>query len=265
METAQFSFDFLFFIYFLMHSLIIFDLDDTLAESKSQLSPEMAITLSSLLQIRKVAIITGGKYEQIIKQVVSQLSPQTNLSNLYLFPTCGASYYHFQNGDWVNVYEERLSPEDVKKIFEALKSAQIQAGVITEAPLYGEQIEDRGTQVSWSALGQQCPPAVKVTWDPDQKKRLSMLPYLTQMIPEYESRVGGATTIDVTRKGVDKKYGIYQMEKYLSVPLSDMLFIGDAIFPGGNDYACVEVGIDYKKTTGPEMTRALIEEIIQLG
>lgn len=248
-----------------MHSLIIFDLDDTLAESKSQVQPDMAQTLSDLLSIRKVAIITGGKYEQIIKQVVSRLPADSNLANLYLFPTCGAAYYHFVDGTWVNVYEERLSGEDVTKIFAALKSAQIQAGVITEWPLYGEQIEDRGTQVSWSALGQQCPPAVKVIWDPDQQKRLSMLPYLAQMIPEYESRVGGATTIDVTRKWVDKKYGIYQMEKYLGIPLADMLFIGDAIFPGGNDYACVEVGIDYEKTTWPEMTRDLIQEIIQVG
>ncbi len=115
-----------------MHSLIIFDLDDTLAESKSQVQPDMAITLSHLLSIRKVAIITGGKYEQIIKQVVSQLPTGSNLENLYLFPTCGASYYHFQDDEWINVYEERLSSEDVQKIFGALKSAQVQAGVITE-------------------------------------------------------------------------------------------------------------------------------------
>jgi phosphomannomutase len=248
-----------------MKSLIIFDLDDTLAESKSAILPDMAIALRQLLYIKKVAIITGGKYEQIIKQVVSNLPENTNLSNLYLFPTCGASYYHFVDWEWINVYEERLSPEDVKKIFQALRDAQVSAGVITEWPLHGEQIEDRGTQVSWSALGQQCPPALKVVWDPDQKKRLSMLPFLAVSIPEYESRVGGATTIDVTRKWVDKKYGIYQMEKYLGVPLADMLFIGDAIFPGGNDYAAVEVGIDYEKTTGPEMTLELIGDIVSHG
>lgn len=248
-----------------MKSLIIFDLDDTLAESKSAMLPDMATWLRDLLQIKKVAIITGGKYEQIIKQVVSNLPTDANLSNLYLFPTCGASYYHFVEWDWVNVYEERLAPEDVKKIFQALREAQKDAGVITEWSLYGEQIEDRGTQVSWSALGQQCPQAVKVTWDPDQQKRLSMLPFLNASIPEYESRVGGATTIDVTRKWVDKKYGIYQMEKYLGVPLADMLFIGDAIFPGGNDYAAVEVGIDYEKTSWPEMTHWLIGEIISRG
>jgi phosphomannomutase len=245
-----------------MHSLIIFDLDDTLAESKAQLQPNMADAVTRLLRIRKVAIITGGKYEQIIKQVVSQLPIDANLENLYLFPTCGASFYQFKNDNWNNIYEEKLSNDEVKKIFTALKEAQLEANVITEWPLFWEQIEDRGTQVSWSALGQQCPGNIKVTWDPDQKKRLSMLPFLQTKIPEFEARVGGATTIDVTRKWVDKKYGIYQMEKYLGVPLTDMLFIGDAIFPGGNDYAAVEVGIDYKKTTGPEMTHGFIEQIV---
>ena len=115
-----------------MKSLIIFDLDDTLAESKSQVQPNMAQALTDLLTIKKVAIITGGKYEQIIKQVISQLPENAKLENLYLFPTCGASYYHFVDGVWINVYEERLSPEDVKKIFQALRVAQNEAGVITE-------------------------------------------------------------------------------------------------------------------------------------
>ena len=175
---------------------------------------------------------------------------------------CWASYYHYEAGEWTNVYEELLDPQDVERIFQALRDAQQSAGVITEWPLYGEQIENRGTQVSWSALGQHCPSALKVTWDPDQKKRLSMLPYLQKSLPEYEVRVGGATTIDITRKWVDKKYGIHQMVKYLGIPLEEMLFIGDAIFPGGNDYAAVEVGIDYHKTTGPAMTLELIEDIL---
>lgn len=246
-----------------MYSLIIFDLDDTLAESKSQIKPDMADNLSRLLEKTKVAIISGWKYEQFIKQVISQLPSHAHKENLYLFPTCWASYYHFQNNKWKNVYEERLKLEWVKKIFQALKDAQKAAGVITEWPFYGEQIEDRGTQVSWSALGQQCPPPIKATWDPDQKKRLSMLLYLQKTLPEFEARVGGATTIDVTRKGIDKKYGIYQMEKYLHVPLDQMLFIGDAIFPGGNDYAAVEAGIDYRKTTDPKMTFDLINDLIE--
>ncbi len=245
------------------YSLIIFDLDDTLAESKSQLQPPMVDALSRLLEKKKVAIISWGKYEQFQKQVITQLPLTAKLDNLFLFPTCWASYYEFWDSSWKNIYEERLPKEWVAKIFSALKQAQSDAWVITEWPFYGEQIEDRGTQVSWSALGQQCLPAIKATWDPDQKKRLSMLPFLQKSIPEYEVRVWWATTIDVTRKWVDKKYGIFQMEKYLDIPLSEMLFIGDAIFPGGNDYAAVEAGIDYRKTTGPEMTLDIIEEILR--
>ncbi len=115
-----------------MYSLIIFDLDDTLAESKSQLKLDLVETLARLLEKTKVAVITGGKYEQIIKQVVSQLSSDANLRNLYLFPTCGSSYYHFEKSEWKNVYEELLSPEGVKKIFGALIEAQKEARVITE-------------------------------------------------------------------------------------------------------------------------------------
>jgi phosphomannomutase len=208
----------------------------------------MVSALTELLDKKKVAIISGGKYEQFQKQVISQLTGNVRLENLYLFPTCGASYYQFENGEWKNIYEERLPKEGVEKIFAALGQAQKNAWIITEWPFYGEQIEDRGTQVSWSALGQQCPGEIKSKWDPDQKKRLSMLPFLRISIPEYEVRVWGTTTIDVTRKWIDKKYGIYQMEKYLHIPLSEMLFIG---------------GIDYRKTTDPEMTLELIEEILK--
>ena len=116
--------------------------------------------------------------------------------------------------------------------------------------------------MSWSALGQQCPIELKETWDPDQKKRLKVLPYLQEMLPEFDVRVGGTTTIDVTRKGIDKKYGIKKMNEYLGVEFDDMLFIGDAIFPGGNDYACVEMGLDHIKTSGVEETKQIIEELL---
>lgn len=115
-----------------MHSLIIFDLDDTLAESKSAITPEMADTLSRLLSRTKVAIITGGKYEQIMKQVVGNLPASATLENLYLFPTCGASYYRYTDGVWSNVYEERLDSVQVERIFAALRLAQERAHVITE-------------------------------------------------------------------------------------------------------------------------------------
>ena len=163
----------------------------------------------------------------------------------------------------MNVYEQRLSKEDAEKIFLALREWQADSWIVTEWPFYGEQVEDRGTQVSWSALGQNCPGEIKSKWDPDQKKRLAMLPHIQKRIPEFEVRIGWSTTIDITRKWIDKKYGIYQMWEYLGIPLEEMFFVGDAIFPGGNDYAAVEAGIAYAKTKNPEMTQEIIEELLE--
>ena len=140
--------------------------------------------------------------------------------------------------------------------------AQEKAGIITELPFWWEQAEDRETQVSWSALGQQCPPDVKAIWDPDKQKRLSMLPFLEEMLPNFEVHIGGMTTIDITQKWIDKKYGIQKMREYLGVSYDEMFFVGDAIFPGGNDYAPVEMRIAYEKTEWPEMTMNIITRML---
>ncbi len=242
--------------------LLIFDLDGTLAVSKTPLTREMWVLLAELLEKTKVAIITGGRYMQFVQQVFSMLPPETNKDNLFIFPTSGASYYRFEHNGWQEVYANRLSAEDVSSIKKALLAAQEKAGVITEWPLWGEQAEDRETQVSWSALGQQCPPDIKATWDPDKKKRLSMFPFLQEMLPNFEIHIWGMTTIDITQKGIDKKYGIQKMREYLDIPYEHMFFIGDAIFPGGNDYAPVEMWIAYQTTEWPEMTVEIIKQFL---
>lgn len=242
--------------------LIIFDLDGTLAVSKSPLTREMWELLACLLEKTKVAIITGGRYTQFLQQVFSMLPPETNKDNLFIFPTSGASYYRFSDNEWQEVYANRLSSEEVSSIKKALLVAQEKSGVVTEWPFWWEQAEDRETQVSWSALGQKCPPDVKATWDPDKKKRLAMLPFLEEMLPDFEIHIGGMTTIDITQKGIDKKFGIKKMHEYLDIAYDDMFFVGDAIFPGGNDYAPVEMWIAHQKTEWPEMTIGIITQFL---
>jgi len=60
-----------------MKDLVIFDLDGTLAPSKSSLDEEMAGLLGRLVAIVKVAIISGGALAQFEKQVLAFL-PTTN-------------------------------------------------------------------------------------------------------------------------------------------------------------------------------------------
>lgn len=242
--------------------LIIFDLDGTLAVSKSPITQEMWLLLADLLSKTEVAIITWGRYLQFEKQVFPFLPENTNYSRLSIFPTSWSSYYAYNGSDWQKIYAHNLSSYQVSEIIEALKISQEKAGIITEKPFWWEQIENRETQISWSALGQETPPEIKKTWDTDQRKRLAMLPYLEKLLPDFSVHLGGMTTIDITQKWVDKKYGIEKMREYLHIEFGDMFFIGDAIFPGGNDYAPVEMGIAYKKTDWPIMTMWIISELL---
>ena len=148
-----------------MKKLIVFDLDGTLAESKSSLDTEMAGLLHDLLGIVKVAVISGGDWPQFEKQLLSNLSHDESLVNLSLLPTCGTKFFQY-TGDWKKLYSEDLTAEEKEKIISSLKKAVDTAGFKVEK-IWGEVIEDRGSQITFSALGQQAPWEEKDKWDPD--------------------------------------------------------------------------------------------------
>jgi phosphomannomutase len=240
--------------------LIVFDLDGTLAESKSALDPEMSGLLHDLLGIVRVAVISGGDWPQFEKQVVSKLPHDKRLEKLSLLPTCGTKFYQY-SGDWKKLYEEDFTADERQKIISSLNKAIAVEGFKAEK-LWGEQIEDRGSQITFSALGQQAPLEDKDKWDPDYTKRKRMKAILDTFIPEFSVRIGGSTSIDVTKPGIDKAYGIGKLRDLLHVPLKEMIYIGDALFVGGNDYPAEQAGVDCIPVKGPEETKRVIQTII---
>jgi HAD superfamily hydrolase (TIGR01484 family) len=221
-----------------MYRLIIFDLDGTLAESKQPLRGEMAALVARLLAVTKVAVISGGALPQFIKQVVAQLPSDANFTNLYLLPTSGASLYEYQNDNWNKIYEEHLSEKETDIIGTAMRAAADETGIINfSEPAWGERIEYRGGQVTMSALGQEAPIAEKKAWDPNHSKRHALQAAIAERFPDFSVGIGGSTTIDVTKRGIDKAYGVRQLCKRLSIAESDALYVGDELESGGNDEA----------------------------
>jgi phosphomannomutase len=243
-----------------MKRLIVFDLDGTLAESKASVDPEMANLLNALLEVVKVAVISGGAWLQFEKQVLAHLSHDDRLKNLSLLPTCGTKFYQYENG-WKRLYSEDFTADEREKIMSALKRAPGEAGCTVEK-VWGEIIEDRGSQITFSALGQQAPLENKKNWDPDFARRKKIKTILDQLIPEFSVRLGGATSIDVTKHGIDKAYGIRKLRDILGLSIQEMIFIGDAVFPGGNDYPAKEAGALSIEIKDPHETKRVIETII---
>jgi phosphomannomutase len=243
-----------------MIRLVVFDLDGTLAESKASLDDGMAKLLSALLGVVEVAVISGGDWPQFEKQLLARLPPDDHLSDLSLLPTCGTKFYAYRAG-WVRLYSEDLTAAEKDKIVAALKAAADATGLEADKT-WGDVIEDRGSQITFSALGQQAPIEEKKRWDPDFAKRQAMKAELDASIPEFSVRLGGTTSIDVTKPGIDKAYGIGKLRDTLGIELSEMLFVGDALFPGGNDYPAEQAGVVSIQVTDPNATKHVIETIL---
>ncbi len=242
-----------------MKKLVVFDLDGTLAESKSAIDAEMATLLDSLLDLVKVSVISGGAWLQFEKQVLAHLSHDKRLKNLSLLPTCGTKFYQYES-KWELLYSEDFTDAEKQKITGALKKAVESSGCRVEK-IWGDVIEDRGSQITFSALGQHAPLAEKKKWDPDFAKRKRMKAILDKLIPEFSVRLGGATSVDVTKPGIDKAYGIRKLRDVLKIPIAEMIFIGDAVFPGGNDYPAKEAGALAIEVRDPHETKRVIEAI----
>jgi hypothetical protein len=220
----------------------------------------MSALLHTLLGVVKVAVISGGDWPQFEAQLLSHLPHDERLANLSLLPTCGTKFYQYA-GDWKKLYEEDFTPDQREKILSSLKKALGAAGFNVEK-IWGEVIEDRGSQITYSALGQQAPLEAKDKWDPDFAKRKKIKALLDTYIPEFSVRMGGATSIDITKPGIDKAYGIRKLRDLLGISLKEMIYIGDALFVGGNDYPAEEAGVVSIPVRDPRETKRVTETII---
>ncbi|MGV8896755.1 MAG: HAD-IIB family hydrolase [Rhodoglobus sp.] len=222
---------------------VVFDLDDTLAPSKSTMDPAMSTALAKLLDRVPVSIISGGRFEQFESQALNGFHASDDaLSRLHLMPTCGTRYYLWQNSSWRLQYAEDLTEDEKARAISALEEGARELG-LWHPGAWGDLIEDRGSQITFSALGQQAPVAEKHAWDPDGEKKRALWAYVAPRLPDLEVRGGGSTSIDITRKGIDKAYGISKLVEKLGLNLDQLLFIGDRLDPTGNDYPVYAMGV----------------------
>jgi len=240
--------------------LIVFDLDGTLTKSKSSLDAEMASLFTALLNTVRVAVISGGDWPQFEEQLLSKLPGGEGFVNLSLLPTCGTKFYRYTD-DWQPLYSDELTDDERKIILRSLKKALAVAD-FKIATVWGEVIEDRGSQITFSALGQHAPIEAKSTWDPDHAKRKRLKAILDELIPEFSVNLGGMTSVDITKPGIDKAYGIRKLRDTLGISIDDMLFVGDALFPGGNDYPAKEAGAVSIQVRDPDETKRVIETLV---
>lgn len=240
--------------------IIILDLDNTLTESRSPVSEETANILCRLMDVYKVAVISGASFDQFNKQLIDWLTCKEKFKNLYIMPTTGAALYCFTEGGWKQEYTISF-PERKKR---AITKELAHILDITEEKL-SNFIEDRGAQITYSGLGADAPIEQKKMYDPDRAVRSALIKKIKPKLPGISMAIGGRTSIDFTEAGINKAYGITKMLQKIGLKADDVMFIGDALMPGGNDEAVKSLGISTMLTTGPMETNKLLNRLLGLG
>ena len=243
--------------------LVAFDLDDTLAPSKSSLDPKMASLLAELLEVVQVCVISGGQFGQFESQLIAGLpaSAAPRFDKLHLLPTCGTQYYRFEAGAWHQQYAENLTEAQKNAALAALETNAKELG-LWESETWGPILEDRGSQITFSALGQSAPVDAKKAWDPTGSRKESLRAAVAPLLPDLEVRSGGSTSIDITRKGIDKAYGMRKLADLTGIPLDRMIFVGDRLDEGGNDYPVKALGVRTVAVEGWPDTAAFVAAFI---
>ncbi len=241
---------------------VFFDLDDTLAESFHAPSPKTLAGLGKLLESMPVSIITGAALPRMLEQFLSTFETHPHADRLYIFPTSSAQAYTFTQGEWKLLYDLALDEAARARIKKAIVEVVDSLEPLHNIPHYGEQMVDKGSQIAYTHIGVDAPTEVKAAWDTDGSKRRLLWETLKKSLPEFEVLMGGVTTIDITRKDVNKSHGVEWLSKRLAIPVAEMLYVGDALYPGGNDAVVIATGIQTRSVSGPAETQQVIDEII---
>ena len=243
--------------------LVAFDLDDTLAPSKSAIDPRIGELLIALAERVEVAIISGGQLGQFTAQVVDRLPEASDdvLSRLHLMPTCGTQYYRLTPAGIETVYARTLSDDQKARALAAVEEEARRLG-LWEAQTWGAILEDRGSQITFSALGQTAPVDAKMAWDPTGEKKSALRDAVAARVPDLEVRSGGSTSVDITERGIDKAYGMRQLSDQTGIALDDRLFVGDRLDEAGTDYPVLAMGVECQAVEGWPDTAEFLEKLL---
>ena len=208
-----------------MKKVLAFDIDQTLNIAKTPIPDEIADLLNACLDHFEICPISGQKFDQFLVQIVNRLKERgatpEKLAHLHLFVAQGTQYYRFNlsKNDWELVYNYPLTDEQVQKITQTIEQAAKELNLWEADKLKpgDEIIENRLSQVTFSALGQKAGTEEKYQWDPDCKKREKIVARCKELAPEFDYEIGGTTSINAITPGMNKVFGMTHLLEELKV------------------------------------------------
>ncbi len=205
---------------------LFFDMDQTIAPARQSILPEMYKLLSSLSQ--DIVIVSG--------QEVSKIMWQSDNLPAYTLGQNGNHATDLENNELWNI---PLDDDHRKEIMAHIESiVQILGHELNHE---WSPIEDRGAQITFSPIGNTAPHEYKMTYDPDRKKRESLMQQIPFESDELVVKIGGSTSLDYIHKDRHKGTNVQKLIDLMGWNKDDCIYFGDGLYPGGNDEAVIGV------------------------
>ena len=195
-------------------------MDLTLAPSREPILPEMYQKVSSLPH--EIIIVSG--------QDVAKISWQSNQLVSY---TLGQNGNHATDKEDNEMWHTPLTKEHESEILSHIE--QLVSHLDHDLNHDWNPIENRGAQVTFSPIGNTAPVEKKRGYDPDRKKRSSLLAKAPLDSENIMIKFGGSTSFDYIPKDRHKGTNVQKLIDHMNWDKDDCVYFGDGLFPGGND------------------------------
>lgn len=221
--------------------LICFDLDGTLTQHKTQLTPENKAVLDTLMKRYEVIMVGAGNCPRIYHQMNDY--PITIVGNY------GMQESHIVDGQFV-ITREDTAPADTAFFVKNCNYLRKKYGY---KKYKGDPIEfHQSGMVTFGLLGTKADKADKLAFDPDRAKRRVMYPEVLEIFKDYAVYIGGSSSFDFAPKQYNKYDACVRYAFDHGYTVDEVLFVGDDFADGGGDSHIRLRGMDYIEVTDYE-------------
>ena len=196
-----------------------FDVDGTLGEARQVMDSEFKSWFIKWMRDKNVFLVTGSDRAKTVEQVGADLVDACTM----VFQCAGNSVW--QKGVEVSASHLNAPPEMYAYLEHCVSESEYPVKT-------GLHIERRTGLINFSTVGRNAVGQQRddyYTWDQKMREREAIAADFNSRFTGFEAEVGGNTSLDIHLKGRNKA----QVYDVIGAPL---VFFGDRIFPGGNDY-----------------------------
>jgi phosphomannomutase len=207
-----------------MKRIFMFDIDGTLTPPRLPMTEEMVEMFKGFCERNRVILVTGSDMSKVVEQVPKEI--RDLVEGIY---TCSGNAYTV--GDNIIYENEFRPPEELIALLEDWKN-------YSHYPVKtGEHLEYRDGMLNYSTVGRNCTQQEREdyeVWDDKNGERAILRERILNMFPSLDCAIGGQISIDIYPRGLDKSQSYFRVKG--ANPDHAIIFCGDRLMPGGNDY-----------------------------